>query len=433
MKELNKIKIAHLPLIDFLIIAVVVLVATYTGTLGENSIGALALLFVLGGIFFYVGGILPIIGKWLGGAVLLPLFGGSALVYFHLLPKYTIKSISTFMSSGFIDIYIVAVIVGSILVMDKKLLLKAAWRVLPVIIGTQLFIVLFLWLGGLLLHWSPLKSIFMTGLPTYAGGSSGAIVAVPSIYQSFFHHDVGSYAAKFLVFLNINNVLCVFLCSVMNQLGMKKPNWTDNGQLLKSSSGNQDMVSTNDLSQVKVTREDMPIRMSVGFLVCLAFIICGQILGKYIPRISVIAWTAILVILFKASPFARNDLCVDAGLFENFMLKGLLAALITGIGISSLNLAQVAEYFSPANLFVLVMGLIGAVVGSLIFGLIFHFNPIESIVSIGLQVGNTGGSGAVATLTAANRMELMPFATIANRIGGAIMLIWISLLLPLFL
>ena len=96
-------------------------------------------------------------------------------------------------------------------------------------------------------------------------------------------------------------------------------------------------------------------------------------------------------------------------------------------------MAHVAEYFSPANLFVLVMGLIGAVVGSLIFGLIFHFNPIESIVSIGLQVGNTGGSGAVATLTAANRMELMPFATIANRIGGAIMLIWISLLLPLFL
>lgn len=233
MDKIKHLKIANIPILYFLPLAIIVLFATYDGSLGTDAVGAFAILFVLGGLFFFIGGKLPIIGKWFGGAVLLPLFGGAALVYFHLLPSYVIKSVSNLMSSGFINIYIIAVIVGSIMVMDKKTLLASAWRIIPCIIGTQVFIILFLWLGGLLIRWTPLHSIFMVGLPTYAGGSSGSIVAVPSIYSPIFHHPVGSYSGEFLVFLNINNVLCVFLCSVFNQLGKKFPKWTGNGQLLK--------------------------------------------------------------------------------------------------------------------------------------------------------------------------------------------------------
>ncbi|SOZ14656.1 Citrate/malate transporter (fragment) [Cupriavidus taiwanensis] len=45
--------------------------------------------------------------------------------------------------------------------------------------------------------------------------------------------------------------------------------------------------------------------------------------------------------------------------------------------------------------------------------------PIDVAVVTGCHSGQ-GGAGDIAILTAANRMQLMPFAQIATRIGGAI-------------
>ena len=45
--------------------------------------------------------------------------------------------------------------------------------------------------------------------------------------------------------------------------------------------------------------------------------------------------------------------------------------------------------------------------------------PIDTAIVTACHRGQ-GGTGDVAILTAANRMQLMPFAQIATRIGGAI-------------
>ncbi len=54
--------------------------------------------------------------------------------------------------------------------------------------------------------------------------------------------------------------------------------------------------------------------------------------------------------------------------------------------------------------------------------------PVESAIVTGCHSG-LGGTGDVAILSASNRMELMPFAQISTRLGGAAMVVTATILL----
>ena len=55
-------------------------------------------------------------------------------------------------------------------------------------------------------------------------------------------------------------------------------------------------------------------------------------------------------------------------------------------------------------------------------GKLIGFFPVEAAISAGMCTTNMGGSGNVAVLSSAHRMELLPFAQIVTRSCGALML-----------
>lgn len=65
--------------------------------------------------------------------------------------------------------------------------------------------------------------------------------------------------------------------------------------------------------------------------------------------------------------------------------------------------------------------------------LMVGFYPIDTAITAGLCMANRGGSGDIAVLGAARRLELISYAQLSSRLGGGIVLIIASFVFSFFL
>ena len=105
---------------------------------------------------------------------------------------------------------------------------------------------------------------------------------------------------------------------------------------------------------------------------------------------------------------------------------------MVGVGIVMINFSEMLEVLSVANLVIVILIVLGAVLGSAIFGWFVGFFPIESAITAGLCMANMGGAGDLAVLGAAKRMNLISYAQISSRIGGAMILLLSSIVFSIF-
>lgn len=96
-------------------------------------------------------------------------------------------------------------------------------------------------------------------------------------------------------------------------------------------------------------------------------------------------------------------------------------------GITLINFKEMVGVLSVLNVAIVFLIVLGCVIGAGIFGALIGFYPVESAITAGLCMANMGGAGNIAVLGAARRMDLMSYAQISPRIGGAIVLLFGSL------
>ena len=405
----------------FVPLFLVVIICTYGGfmptvkigeTTGVGMVGTLAFLMSVGGLFFWLGNSIPIVNSYLGGSVLFCMFGPALLNYFGLLPETTVKGVSILMKYGFQDVYIAALLCGSVLYMDRKILLGAISRYLPAILGSQVFALGFCFLGGLITGYGPLNAIFDIGAPTMSGGSGGALVTIPTLYTDLSGTDWMSMSGMFLCYVSLSNVVAVLMCAlskpILKKLGMVSPD--ENPAILRKA-GTMQTEST----------EQLPALSADPAKVCGGIFIAG------------LAWAIIIAVVVKCTGIMDEKITNYTVNGMNFMLKGLLPAIIAGIGINSISIETMISYFTPAALVIIVLAVLGAYIGAIIFGQLFGLWGYEAGITAGLCCCNIGGSGDLAVLTAGDRMSLLAFSSISTRIGGALMVVWIGFLYPLLM
>ena len=170
MNKAKTFRLYGMPWQVFAIFSVVVIAAVYLGKLPAGMIGAFPVMIIIGVVFNEIGERVPILNSYLGGGAIATIFGTAALVYFNVLPEKTISVIDSFFDSGgFLNFYIAALITGSILGMNRRLLVKAAIRYFPAIIGGVALALGFVWLAGTITGYGGLKAMLYIGVPIMGG------------------------------------------------------------------------------------------------------------------------------------------------------------------------------------------------------------------------------------------------------------------------
>ena len=111
-----------------------------------------------------------------------------------------------------------------------------------------------------------------------------------------------------------------------------------------------------------------------------------------------------------------------------FISSNFTFPLMAGLGLLYIPLKDVVGMLSW-QYFIVVISVVLTVVSTGFFVARFlNINPVETAIVTACQSG-MGGTGDVAILSTANRMNLMPFAQVATRLGGAITVITMTAIL----
>jgi malate:Na+ symporter len=112
---------------------------------------------------------------------------------------------------------------------------------------------------------------------------------------------------------------------------------------------------------------------------------------------------------------------LQAGAFAvyKFFSTAVTYPLLFAIGVSLTPWDKLMAAFTPTYIITVVVTVLTLMGAGFVIGRFLKLYPIETAIVNACHSGQ-GGTGDVAILTAANRMQLMPFASIATRIGGAI-------------
>ena len=232
MKE--RFKLAGIEMKYFIPITIVLLVGMYLGKFPKGMLGAFPLMMVLGAILNYIGNKTPIIKDYLGGGPIVIIFVSAALVYFNVMPEGQIKLMKEFMTTqSFLDFYIAALVVGSILGMNRKLLIKAALGYLPVIIGGVAVAVLLTGIVGAVLNYGFVNSIFYIAISIMGGGMGAGAVPLSQIFGQALNKQPTELLAVMVPAVALGNALAIVCAGLLDKLGQKYPKLTGNGKLLK--------------------------------------------------------------------------------------------------------------------------------------------------------------------------------------------------------
>lgn len=413
MKKFSNVKIAGVsaPLYKALVIILAVVIAM--GKLPLNMVGITFMLVVLGHLFYFLGERLPFWNTYLGGGSVFTLLLAAILASTGLIPRSVVSATSSFMSDwGFLDFYIAALICGSILGMNRKLLVKASAKFIPVALLSMVIGFFATGAVGALLGQGFGHSVMYISFAQMAGGMGAGIVPLSKIYAAGLHTDASSILSQLAPATTLGNIFAIIGAIVLAR-GFANTKFNGRGVLIP--------VDKDDLKKSEAPLD--PTKIGVGMMLAFALFLIGVILNAFIPKVHSYAFMIIIVFVLKALDIVPKPLEEAVVMFNRVIMTNLTHAVLAGIGLSMIDLSSLAQAMTWQFVLIGLTSVVSMGLASWILGQVLGMYPVETAIGAGMINNSMGGTGNIAVLSAADRMEMIAFAQMANRLGGAIVLI----------
>lgn len=431
--SVSEFKVYGISLPVFLGIAVVVSFATYFGTLSTDTTGTLALLLVIGYTFGAIGDRIPIWKDYVGGGNILAFLGSAVLLSVGLIPAKYAKAITVFIDKpqGILDFFICVLITGSILSLNRKLLIRS----LAVYIPTILTGVALAFLFGITAGWLcgvPIKRVvFMYVLPIMGGGNGAGAIPLSQMWQQITGGSAKEYYSIAISILTIGDIISIVAAALLYRLGQAKPSLSGNGELLRTAS-----VEKAEAPGEKITLTAYDIFNGL-FLAGAFHALASIVAKKFLPSIGGIiihqyAYMIILVAIANGLGIIPASLREGAKRMQKAFTDHVIWIILAGVGIAYIDFDKLLGVITPVNFIIAAAIVLGAMLGPFLFSFVVGFFPVESAIAAGLCMSARGGVGGVRVLGAARRMMLIPYAQISTRLGGGIILVIASVLFSMF-
>lgn len=417
------LRLTGLPWWQALAVVAISAACMFLGVQSSSVAGTLCSAFGLAIVLYELGERLPIWNNYIGGGLLMSFVGTALLKFFNIIPEKTLDNINRIISGddvNLLEVYIIFLIAGSVLALDKDILLKSFAGYIPAILGGLAMAALCGVGAGLLFGVEPKVAIMKYVLPIMGGGNGAGAVPLSNIYETVTGDPAANFYGFAIIILTIGNIFAIIGSALLNTLGEKIPALTGDKKTIVRGGEH-------------ITREDKKVPCTIqdemgAFILTLGCYGVGRLMSKVIlPKIAgasihAYAYMIIFVVILAASGIVPEGVRAGAKRLQSFMTTALGMVIMVGMG-ADFNIAELFSVMTPGNVVMALAIVFGAVIGSGAVGYLVGFYPVDTALTAGLCMANRGGSGDLACLGAAKRMDLMAYAQLSSRLGGAIVLI----------
>ena len=412
-------------------VALIVIAAAATGALSADLAGCFALMLSIGLICNEVGERIPFWNSYIGGGLVLTFLVSAFLFTYKLIPEtYAEGMIMIMDDADFLSFFIIFLITGSILALDRKLLIRSFAGYIPAIFGGLIGAGILGILAGLIFGINPVDIMLKYVCPIMGGGNGAGAVPLSQIYETVTGDPAANYYSFAITILTIANIFAILTAAILRKIGEKKTQWTGDGTQLIRKGGD---FATED-KKVKVGMKDL----GGAFFLAIGFYALGRLFAKSLlptifgTAIHQFAYMIIFVAAVAATGIVPENVRAAAKKLQSFFTANLILIIMVGVGVDT-NIIELAKAITVGNVVIALAIVVGAILGSAVVGWLVGFFPIDSAITAGLCMANRGGSGDLAVLGASNRMGLIAYAQLSSRLGGGIVLILASVLFGAFL